>query len=465
VGFYAVESWRGNATWKAYRAEARAHGVKLMLAEYVPPPVPDNRNFAAIPLFQDAFKEPQPPDPLALPKNRVEDLPPFNNLSKNTLIDLGAWQKHFVETKFLPSAGENAATDVLAALEHYAPQFEQLRVAGARPECHFPVHYEDGISTKLPHLQLLRSGAQLHALRLAAHLALGQSDAAYEDFRGGLRLYTAAAREPTLIAGLVRLSVLGIMENAVWGGLARRQWDDAALQKIIADFASVRLMDDYALGLGSERGFSNMIHEQLVEKGTGQLADLLAVTSNDTTPRHDWPARARYSLYPTGWVRRSQTRSNRYIDEMLLRVTQEPPRIFPERTVPSDPVGRASLLERCRYLLFLILAPALGEVERNYAYAQTLLDETRLGCALERHRLAHGNFPASLDALAPAYLAALPHDVMNGTPLHYRMEAAGGYTLYSVAWNLQDDGGKADTGKPAKAQPDWVWRIGPSAQP
>ena len=40
-------------------------------------------------------------------------------------------------------------------------------------------------------------------------------------------------------------------------------------------------------------------------------------------------ATALFSLYPTGWLRLSQTRANRYFDEMLARVSQDPPRIFP----------------------------------------------------------------------------------------------------------------------------------------
>src|SRR4051794_21495171 len=65
VAFFLVEKSRGNAAWNRYQAEARARGVKLTLTEYVQPPVPDERNFAAIPLFQDCFRQPSPPNPLA----------------------------------------------------------------------------------------------------------------------------------------------------------------------------------------------------------------------------------------------------------------------------------------------------------------------------------------------------------------------------------------------------------------
>ena len=463
VVFFFVEKTRGNAAWKRYQEEARAHGVKLTLAEYVPAPVPDARNFAAIPLFQDAFRQPPPPNPLALPQVGGVTLPLFDSAFKDQHIDLAAWQKFFIDTKVLPAAGENAATDVLKALERYAPQFEQLRMAGARPESSFPVRYEDGAMATLPHLQLFQSAARLYALRLAAHLALGRSGEAYEDFRDGLRLYTGIAKEPTLISGLVRVSVLAVVENTVWGGLVRRQWQPAELEKITADLAGVRLMDDYTLGLSSERGFSNMMHELFLRKGLHELEGLIQIVDSNGTPRSALNARAlgaAFMSYPTGWIRFSQVRSNRYIDETLARASQEPPRIFPERPVPSMPAKMADvgIYERLRYFLFFTLAPALQEVERTYAYAQTLLDQTRLGCALERHRLAHGDFPASLEALAPGFLPALPRDVMNGEPLHYRLAPDGGYALYSVAWNLQDDGGKMDATTSAKKQPDWVWR-------
>lgn len=460
AAFYLVEKARGQSAWKRYQDEARARGVKLTLAEYAPPPVPDERNFAAVPIFQDAFREPQPPNPLELPKAHGTKQPLPNSAINGAPIDLAAWQKFFVETKMLPAAGASAAADALEALEKYAPQMEQLRIAGARPECRFPVRYEDGMSAALPHFGLFPSAARLHVLRLAAHLALGDSAAGYQDFRGGLRLYTALEKEPTLIAGLVRVSVLAVVENAVWGGLASRQWAAPELEKMTAELSGVRLMDDYALGFGSERGINNTIHEQLLQKGTGEIANLLAMIERGG-PLPNARNGALLSIYPTGWLRLNQTRSNRYFDEMLARVSQEPPRIFPERPVPSLPqkIADVGTIERLRSLLFLALVPALN-VEQTYCYAQTLLDQTRAGCALERHRLVHGSFPASLAALVPAFLPALPRDVMNGEPLPYRRNDDGGYTLYSVAWNLQDDGGVIDPKVVHwKKQADWVWNM------
>lgn len=461
VAFYLVENARGQSVWKRYQDEARARGVKLTLVEFVPPPIPDERNFAAVPIFQDAFLKPQPPNPLRLPEAAGVKQPSFGTALKCQPINLVEWQKFFVETKALPAAGENAAADVLKALEHYGPQFEQLRVAGARSECRFPVRYEDGAAAALPHMGLFQSAAKLYALRLSAHLALGDSPAAYQDFQGGLRLHTALQTEPTLIAGLVRLSALAIVENAVWSGLVQRQWGAPELEKIITDLAPVRLMDDYALGLGSERGFSNLIHDQFLQKGAGEVASLMAMSEGGTPPPSKAVATALVGLYPTGWLRLSQARANHYFDEMLARVTQEPPRIFTDRAVPSLPIpmDKVGTFERMRYLLFFLMTPALNELERTYAYGQTLLDETRLGCALERHRLAQGSFPALLDALAPSFIPAVPRDVMDGEPLHYRPTDDGGYLLYSVAWNLTDDGGKSDPKLNNKQQPDWVWSI------
>jgi hypothetical protein len=90
------------------------------------------------------------------------------------------------------------------------------------------------------------------------------------------------------------------------------------------------------------------------------------------------------------------------------------------------------------------------------------VDEARIACALERYRLAHGVYPDSLDALAPAYIDALPHDIMTGDPYHYQLRPDGTFLLYSVGWNETDDGGtvvyeKDHPDRLDYQQGDWVW--------
>jgi hypothetical protein len=99
----------------------------------------------------------------------------------------------------------------------------------------------------------------------------------------------------------------------------------------------------------------------------------------------------------------------------------------------------------------------VGSISK-FAAAQVEIDEARIASRLERYRLAHQSYPASLDELVPAYGNDLPRDVINGEPYHYKPEGDT-YLLYSVAWNQKDDGG--DEGRIpsyyASDSPDWVW--------
>jgi len=64
-----------------------------------------------------------------------------------------------------------------------------------------------------------------------------------------------------------------------------------------------------------------------------------------------------------------------------------------------------------------------------------------VACALERYRLANGEYPETLDALQPRFIETLPHDVIGGQPLKYHPTDNGQFALYSVGWNGTDDGG------------------------
>jgi hypothetical protein len=103
----------------------------------------------------------------------------------------------------------------------------------------------------------------------------------------------------------------------------------------------------------------------------------------------------------------------------------------------------------------------VGEVAAmRFAYAQTCVDLAQVACALERYHLAHGEYPETLDALAPQYLQTIPHDIINGQPLHYHRTSDGNFLLYSVGWNETDDGGQiafTKNGSVDRNRGDWVW--------
>jgi hypothetical protein len=81
----------------------------------------------------------------------------------------------------------------------------------------------------------------------------------------------------------------------------------------------------------------------------------------------------------------------------------------------------------------LALTPAARDLAARRVSIATL--------AVERYRRAnHGANPASLDALVPAYLVAVPIDPFSGSPLAYRVTGTG-YRLYSVDTDAKDDGG------------------------
>src|SRR5579863_8330548 len=49
--FYAEEDMRGKYDWSKYRQKAEARGVNLDWQKLVPPPVPDDQNFAMTPFL------------------------------------------------------------------------------------------------------------------------------------------------------------------------------------------------------------------------------------------------------------------------------------------------------------------------------------------------------------------------------------------------------------------------------
>lgn len=99
---------------------------------------------------------------------------------------------------------------------------------------------------------------------------------------------------------------------------------------------------------------------------------------------------------------------------------------------------RAAFTTRIGRLLFEQADPGFNAVLENRIAWTTL---TRLALALAAYHAEQGEYPATLAALAPKYLAQVPMDHFSGEQPVYRREGKG-YLLYSIGANLKDEGGK-----------------------
>jgi hypothetical protein len=176
-------------------------------------------------------------------------------------------------------------------------------------------------------------------------------------------------------------------------------------------------------------------------------------------------------LIPTGWFYQNQFRCARMMVEYYVPVADLSQGTFlPDLARHGDVAVKAETKSLTPYnMLERLFLPALGNAARKFAYAQASVDLARTAIALERYRLAHGEYPESLDALVPQFIAKLPHDVINSQPLHYRRDppspgsgaASGQFVLYSVGWNETDGGGEVGFKKDGSVDistGDWVWR-------
>ena len=171
---------------------------------------------------------------------------------------------------------------------------------------------------------------------------------------------------------------------------------------------------------------------------------------------------------PRGWFYFEQINYNRVFSDVIQPGIDYPARRMNPTTLKQKDQALAEALGEGwtqvfnHRLLARMLLPALPNAQKKFAIAQTTVDEASLASALERFRLANGHYPEALTELAPRFVPQLPHDLVTGEPLKYRLTDNGRFILYSVGWNEKDDGGKialtaGKTPSVDSTEGDWVW--------
>ncbi|MDB6018510.1 MAG: hypothetical protein JWR19_2999 [Pedosphaera sp.] len=503
--FYAEENWRGRHAWEKYKREAIARGEQFNVSAFIPPTVPDDQNFAATPFFaslfdfkpgtQEArdtnatrrfaeFQSHHYPSPAAA-ESKAPKATPVNSWVRHQ-PNLPFWYSEFVQStnKVSHSASDlaltnaspqEAARDIMTALAFANPVLDEIRTTSQRPASRFNIRYEndDPAAILLPHLAGLKEITVILQTRAFAELTLGQTNEAFDDLILSLRMTDALKDEPIIISQLVRSAQLNIAILPIYQGLVDHQWTEPQLRALQEKLEHFDFCNDGQRALQSERVFfGGGIFEFLRHAPSNyKLLFFVSGAPDDQLGGNSISGQAigfGMAIAPKGWSYFEQLNYTRTYGDLLLPIIDsENRRINPALCAKADQQLGGELKRSPRKLFFhhqvfsALLLPALANIVQKTARTQTAADETVLACALERYRLAHGQFPETLDALMPQFISQLPHDVINGQSYHYRLTSDGQFVLYSVGWNETDDGGTVattTTGSTDFKNGDWVWQ-------
>jgi hypothetical protein len=251
----------------------------------------------------------------------------------------------------------------------------------------------------------------------------------------------------TLLAAMINVAVTALYADTVDDGIRLHVWQEPQLAALEEQLKEINLRPEVLKAL---------MKEQAAVAGEVEQGSLAHVIAYETVP--DPPPSFRIiPLLPRGWA---------YLNLVSCEAFHQRAREFFD-SERLDFEGESLQFERAIngaagnwFPINILAAVSIPNYPRaclTSLHNQTAANQARMACALERYRLAHGEYPATLEALTPQLIDSIPRDLIGGQPPHYRRNADGTFLLYSIGWSGQDYGGRSD---PDVKLGDWVWPQG-----
>jgi ABC-type Na+ efflux pump permease subunit len=382
-------------------------------------------------------------------------------MAANGLLPAPWPSEEFRQTSYYDVHFPRAATQQLTARETESVAAELNKAAAALTEAHrilrlpggrFPLRFrEDGSWIDVSYLQDARTVANLFDIETIFRAQAQDSDGALESCRGILLAGRAMGDDSGgIISMLTRVAMQLLAAPAIERVLAQGWPAEAALadcQRLVEDEAGQPL---FLVGLRGERALGHDLLSKIAD-GRMNLAELapdvdqlVALVSSSLMSQ-----RAALLRYQTAMVEIAklpeyqQDAQFRVLDATLLK---QPPMVR-------------------------LLAPARVRIAFSHRQALAQLRCVAVMLAAERYRRQHDHWPETLADLVPAYLQAIPIDPFDGQPLRYRRRPNGA-VIYSVGFDLVDNGGTFDRAQPTGTGIDlgvrlWnpSWRRLPATDP
>lgn len=450
--------------WENWRSARELKVVHQLVIErlgtddpfaFMPPKVTDEQNYFANPLIESWLHETKPgtlgthynpPPEVLVPKDFITPEIVESDDGGPSRLDLKAW----IAKRAAP-AGEDAVTTLSRELAQHQAMLQKLAEGVNKPYSIMKPGQREATEAaggnpweaaipQFKNLNRFQKELGLH-LRLAARVGDKEKTAMTAQIM--LRFSEAPARGG-IIGILVPLALHEITLDALHEALEHPAWTEDALGRLQVRLAQNDDLKHYQQSHAGE--ILNMFAGLTYFRRHPEAFDLGGGGAVESTM-----SRFVVRTMPVGW---HDANVAYYADRMLEQLGPLTATAWLDAR-PRDEAVQARVKADVtwpnpRRILGAIAIPNVGNI--SHVAAETLFHRRCLiiACALEKHRLRHGAFPASLEAVKEDLkLFTLDDPARPGHLPGFRLEK-GGYLLWSAGPDAKDDGGVKDK--------DWLWR-------
>lgn len=290
----------------------------------------------------------------------------------------------------------------------------------------YPIRLIEGAETELPHLVEIRNVLRMLSLEAILAAADGDSETASVAFRDSIAVAETLKDEPLLLSQLVRIVCLGLAVESLQHMLSFANFRPSELQVIREALLSA--------------SFDSMIYDALVG------ARCLGIGAPDKS----WFEIEFMGGDPLAGVRGIERLPGfaGYMDlerinalpeyENLLKMAKKNRRGTEEAVFAMD--QRLAEFPDFGHSLSKSFMTALGRSYEAYYRLRVAVDTASVSIAVVQYRARFGHHPRTLQQLIPRFLDSVPIDHYGGRPLRYLYDESG-FVVYSLAYDLGDDGG------------------------
>lgn len=347
--------------------------------------------------------------------------------------------------------------DVAALLVENERPLDLIIEASLRPDYYVPTLSDPATPPLLFTVQAFqqqqRKPVRLLTARAMLRLSEGDTERAWDDLLACHRLARLAGRDAAIIPALISVGIEAMACDSAKGLLASPHLSPEQARQCLADLRALPTTVDMAQIADETERFAFLDSIQTFARGQGDMF-------SDSNPNALPPARpnqaTRFTVVDWNVVMRM---GNEFYDSAsdAMRIADVEHRSAQLERLNTDRVAvggthglslmtsrilgdRDSASREMGRILIALLAPSMTHArvaeDRNLANSSL----AHIGFALAAWRREQGEYPESLDMLAPDLLAEVPLDPFTQKSFTYRRTDTG-YRLYSVGDNGIDDNG------------------------